>query len=136
MAKMKTRFEREKLLKKVEELCLYSGVGDEEFLELLKKAGTPISRRTLNSYKRIVYKSFTEKLDKKGELVKETVMADKKARDAAYKKWQTTQDRRWLLTYLTANEKFADKLVKFGVVDAVAQEFAGTVEFTWVKPEK
>lgn len=131
MGRPLNKFEREKLLKKVEELCLYGGMGDEEFLKLLDKTGNKISRRTLTTYKNKVYKAFTEKLDDKGKLVKETVMADKKARDDAYMKWKTTQDRKWLLTYLTANEKFADKLLKFGVVDAVVQEFAGEVVFKW-----
>ena len=126
-----TKLARERNIKKVEELILFGGMGDEEFLELMSKSGKGFSRRTLNTYKKIVYKAFTKLLDNKGELVKQTVMADKTARDDAYKRWKTSGDRRWLLTYLTANEKFADKLLKFGVVDAVKQEFTGEVVFKW-----
>ena len=136
MGKPLNKLQRERMLKKVEELILFSGIGDEEFLKMMEKQGMPISRRTLSTYKKIVYTSFAEKLDKKGQLVKETVMADKKARDAAYLKWQSSGDRKWLLTFLTANDKFADKLVKFGVVDAAKDEFKGVVVFKWKERKK
>ena len=122
----KSRLEREKLIRQVEELSLWAGLPDEEVAKRLK-----INRKTVSTYAKKVLEKFNKKLADKGALVKETVMADKRARDDSYNMWVNTKDRRWLLTYLTANEKFADKLLKFGVVDAVKQEFTGEVVFKW-----
>ncbi len=73
-----------------------------------------ISMRTADRYWKQFSAEFNEWIRNQPGIIEETIARDREAVKDAWKNWEKTRDRKWLLAYNTLSKDFTDKLLKLG----------------------